>query len=269
MIGAHLRPRFAGAASLVSVGVLSRFRHAEPLARSRPPWLASMPNVPKQAETVNRSAGGRMMIRDTTWATITAATFVGGMVMAGAASAQDLTVDRIREALSPTASMTRSLSAHRPEIDADSADFVDSLRNRPVASFTGDDRTKLAAFKADKPSIDLELQFDFNSDALRGPALRTATLLGDAITSPEFKGRTFLIAGYTDAKGSEPFNQALSERRAEAVRTFLIRRYRLAPTDLIAVGYGKTDLKDPANPTGAINRRVQAVNLLPTRSAAR
>ena len=209
------------------------------------------------------------MIQTSARATFAAATFVGTLLIASAASAQDLTVERIRQALSPAGSLTRSLSAHRPETDDGSAGFIDSLRNRPVSAFSGDDRSKLAAFKADKPSIDLELQFDFNSDALRGPALKTATLLGDAISSPEFKGRTFLIAGYTDAKGSDQINQALSERRAEAVRTFLITRYRIPPADLIAVGYGKTDLKDPANPTAAVNRRVQAVNLLPTRSAAR
>lgn len=186
-----------------------------------------------------------------------------------AASAQDLTVDRIRQALSPAAPLTRSLSARRPEAGDDSSGFVDSLRNRPAASFTGDDRAKLAAFKADKPSIDLELQFDFNSDALRGQALKTATMLGEAISSPEFKGRTFLIAGYTDAKGTDAFNQALSERRAASVRSFLVGRYHVSPADLIAVGYGKTDLKDPADPTAAVNRRVQAVNLLPTRSAAK
>ncbi len=194
---------------------------------------------------------------------------VAGLCLTASASAQELTVDRIRQALSPAAPLTRSLSAHRPEAGDDNSGFVDSLRNRPATSFTGDDRAKLATFKADKPSIDLVLQFDFNSDALRGQAMKTAVMLGEAISSPEFRGRTFLIAGYTDAKGSDQFNQALSERRAASVRAFLIQRYHVPPSDLIAVGYGKTDLKDPADPTAAINRRVQAVNLLPTRSAAK
>ena len=136
-------------------------------------------------------------------------------------------------------------------------------------AFTSEDRAKLAVFKADKPSIDLELRFDFNSDVLRGPALKTASLLGDAISGSELKGRTFLIAGYTDAKGGDQLNQALSERRAQAVRSFLIGHYHVPPEDLIAVGYGKTYLKDPADPNAAVNRRVQAVNLLQTRSAAR
>lgn len=184
-----------------------------------------------------------------------------------AASAEDLTVDKIREALSPP--LTRSLSAHSPGTGQDSADFVDTLRNKPVASLTGDDRARLTAFKADKPSIDLELRFDFNSDVLRGEALKTADLLGRAIASPEFKDRTFLIAGYTDAKGNDQVNQALSERRAEAVRLFLFRRYHIPAADLIAVGYGRTDLKNSADPTGAENRRVQAVNLLPSKSASR
>ena len=209
------------------------------------------------------------MIQTFVRAVIAASVVVGGVGITTAASAQDLTVDRIRQALSPAPSLSRTLSAHRPETVDANAGFVDSLRNRPVSAFTGDDRAKLTAFKADKPSIDLELQFDFNSDVLRGHALKTATLLGDAIASPEFKNRTFLIAGYTDAKGTDQLNQSLSERRAEAVRTFLITRYQIPAADLIAVGYGKMDLKTPADPNAAVNRRVQAVNLLQTRSAAR
>jgi hypothetical protein len=35
----------------------------------------------------------------------------------------------------------------------------------------------------------------------------------------------------------------------------------LAGNDVVTVGYGKTKLKNPDNPTDAINRRVQVVNM--------
>ena len=51
------------------------------------------------------------------------------------------------------------------------------------------------------------------------------TELGKALTSADLKGRTFILAGFTDAKGSETYNQGLSERRADAVRQFLSKKY--------------------------------------------
>ena len=46
------------------------------------------------------------------------------------------------------------------------------------------------------------------------------TELGKALTTEDLKGRTFILSGFTDAKGSETYNQGLSERRADAVKQF-------------------------------------------------
>jgi outer membrane protein OmpA-like peptidoglycan-associated protein len=70
-----------------------------------------------------------------------------------------------------------------------------------------------------------------------------------------------MLAGHTDGKGGDAFNQDLSERRAEAVKRYLIARYKLPAANLIAVGYGKSMLKNQANPFAAENRRVQVVNM--------
>ena len=37
-------------------------------------------------------------------------------------------------------------------------------------------------------------------------------------------------------------------------------KYHIAASDLVTVGYGKTKLKDAANPADPLNRRVQVVN---------
>jgi outer membrane protein OmpA-like peptidoglycan-associated protein len=85
--------------------------------------------------------------------------------------------------------------------------------------------------------------------------------LGKALSNPSLKGSTFVVAGHTDAVGSEPFNQDLSERRADTIKHYLVDKYGLAGSDLVTVGYGKTKLKNPDNPTDAVNRRVQVVNM--------
>ena len=71
------------------------------------------------------------------------------------------------------------------------------------------------------------------------------------------------ITGHTDSRGTDAHNQDLSERRADAVKQFLIDKYRLAPENLVTAGYGKTRLKDKANPRAAENRRVEIVNMVP------
>ena len=70
------------------------------------------------------------------------------------------------------------------------------------------------------------------------------TELGEALTSSDLKGRTFVVAGHTDAKGSETYNQGLSERRADAVKRFLLEKYGLEADRLVTVGYGASKLKN-------------------------
>jgi outer membrane protein OmpA-like peptidoglycan-associated protein len=85
--------------------------------------------------------------------------------------------------------------------------------------------------------------------------------LGKALSDPALKGSTFVVAGHTDAVGSEPFNQDLSERRADAIKQYLTGKFGIPGADLVTVGYGKSRLKDPSAPAAPVNRRVQVVNL--------
>jgi outer membrane protein OmpA-like peptidoglycan-associated protein len=49
------------------------------------------------------------------------------------------------------------------------------------------------------------------------------------------------VAGYTSAAGTEEYNQDLSERRATAVRNYLISEGIIAPDRLSIIGYGEED----------------------------
>jgi OOP family OmpA-OmpF porin len=67
------------------------------------------------------------------------------------------------------------------------------------------------------------------------------------------------IQGHTDHVGTDRYNQRLSEKRAEAVRTYLIREKGIDETRLTASGFGKTKpIADNGTPEGrAMNRRVE------------
>jgi outer membrane protein OmpA-like peptidoglycan-associated protein len=111
------------------------------------------------------------------------------------------------------------------------------------------------------PSVNLYVNFAYNSVELEADARITLDQLGGALRDPRLAGFTFMIAGHTDAKGGVEFNQKLSERRADAVRRYLIAQYGLTPERLSVIGYGKSQLLDPARPEDGVNRRVQVINM--------
>lgn len=188
----------------------------------------------------------------------------GLMLLARPVAAGDApTAAQILDALKPKPKM-RGLSATSPEERAKATEerqFIDAVRHVRSRSLTSSERDKVATIAKEKPSIDLEIYFDYNSAAISSRSMPSLMSLGRALSAPELKGTVFLIGGHTDAAGGESFNLGLSERRAQAVKRFLTEKFALPAGDLMAVGYGKEQLKDKANPLAEQNRRVQVVNM--------
>jgi outer membrane protein OmpA-like peptidoglycan-associated protein len=196
-------------------------------------------------------------------ATIGAAFSLG----AGKAVAGDdnVTEDQIVRALAPEKKpLTRSLSIGPqadPAVTAAEGRFVETIRGRPTRSLSLNEREEIATIVQDKPKIDLEINFDYNSADISAKSLPSVQALGRALSNPDLKGSTFIVAGYTDAAGSDGYNQDLSERRADSIKRYLTDRFSIPGADLVTVGYGKTKLKDPSQPLAEVNRRVQVVNM--------
>ncbi|WP_375778094.1 OmpA family protein [Bradyrhizobium sp. ma5] len=192
---------------------------------------------------------------------------VGAVLLSGMAAARagDVTEDQIIKALTPEKKpLTRGLSAGpqtSPGLSADQAKFVQSVRGRATRSLSSTEREEIATIVQDKPKIDLEINFDYNSADISAKSLPSVQALGRALTNQDLKGSTFVVAGHTDAAGGEDYNQGLSERRADAIKRYLVDKYGINGTDLVTVGYGKSKLKDPSHPMADVNRRVQVVNM--------
>lgn len=111
--------------------------------------------------------------------------------------------------------------------------------------------------KPAKPaSINMQINFEFNSDRISGSSEQTMANLAAALASPQLEGRKFTVIGHTDAKGSDAYNKALSDRRAAAVRRYLINN-GVSATRLRAVGKGESQLLNADDPEAAENRRVE------------
>lgn len=111
-----------------------------------------------------------------------------------------------------------------------------------------------------RPAADLAITFGFNSASLTPTGQKILDNLAAGLTS-DLDAYKFELEGHTDATGSEPYNQALSERRAQAVRDYLVQQHHVDPGRLVAVGKGETEPLDPADPNAPDNRRVRVINL--------
>jgi outer membrane protein OmpA-like peptidoglycan-associated protein len=183
------------------------------------------------------------------------------------AQGKNVTEDQIVRALAPEKKpLTRGLSVGPqqtvdPTAAAAENKLVQKFRGRSTRSLSSAEREEIAAIVKDKPKIDLEINFDYNSADISAKSLPSVQALGRALTNNDLKGSTFIVAGHTDAAGGDAYNQDLSERRADAIKRYLVDKYGINGTDLVTVGYCKSKLKDPAQPLAEVNRRVQVVNM--------
>jgi outer membrane protein OmpA-like peptidoglycan-associated protein len=130
---------------------------------------------------------------------------------------------------------------------------------RGVSVEPGKEREALA--RGDFPKLNLRIEFEPNSERLTAASKQVLATLGAALKDPLLQRSRIVIAGHTEARGSEQYNQRLSERRAGAVKDYLVRNAGIDAKRLVAIGFGKSRPLNPADPLSVENRRVEIVNL--------
>jgi OOP family OmpA-OmpF porin len=144
----------------------------------------------------------------------------------------------------------------RPWVDSD-GDGVDDEHDKCPDTPRG---LKVDADGCVIPGQSIELRgitFEFNKARLM-PNAQTVLdyVVKGMLGQPTMKVE---LAGHTDTIGSEQYNLKLSQRRAEAVREYLMSR-GVKPEQLVAKGYGKSQLLVSPEKTDAdreLNRRVE------------
>ncbi|MFH1156603.1 MAG: OmpW family outer membrane protein [Pseudomonadota bacterium] len=110
--------------------------------------------------------------------------------------------------------------------------------------------------------IDLKILFDFDKTIIKPSYYSQIEDLAQMLAAhPDIN---LTIQGHTCNIGSEAYNQKLSLRRAESVKTFLVDRHGVNPDRISVAGYGETrpetDNKTPAS--RKLNRRAIIVNMV-------
>ena len=103
------------------------------------------------------------------------------------------------------------------------------------------------------------IYFGTDSDVIRPESTPTLTEIGDMLT--EHADLRLSIEGHTDSDGDEAYNQELSERRAAAVKAYLVETFGVDAGRLDTVGRGESNpVAGNDTPEGKQqNRRVELV----------
>lgn len=107
-------------------------------------------------------------------------------------------------------------------------------------------------------SLALTVEFAFDSADLTGRAMRDLDEVAAALNGAALRDVRLTLEGHTDARGDAAYNLRLSQRRAEAVVTYLASR-GVTPGRLRATGFGEHRLLPGYTPDDSRQRRVELV----------
>lgn len=107
--------------------------------------------------------------------------------------------------------------------------------------------------------------FDFDKAEIKPEAEPTLKKISELLAY--YKDSPMKINGHTDSKGSDGYNQKLSEQRAEAVKKYLTEKFSVKSSRLQAKGFGEAKpIAENENPNGfdnpegrQKNRRVEVI----------
>lgn len=114
-----------------------------------------------------------------------------------------------------------------------------------------------------RAAVTLNVLFASNSDAIPSASHTEIDKLGTLLSWPQYADYLVQLEGHTDSQGSARKNQALSEKRVQHIKDYLVQHFHIAPERMRAVGYGASrPIASNDTPEGrGQNRRVEVVNL--------
>ena len=103
-----------------------------------------------------------------------------------------------------------------------------------------------------KIELDADVLFDFDKYSLRAEAADSLRQVGEV--AKNYGKSPVLIEGYTDGKGTHPYNIKLSDNRAASVKRWLVENAGVSASRITTRGWGEAKPVAPnTNPDGSDN----------------
>ncbi len=180
-------------------------------------------------------------------------------MMFGSAAAEDLqfpkTEEEIVDALRAPVKTKGALS--KQNADDGQALFDEkkpAMKTKGISKVADDEN----ASDSEPQKVGALILFDTGSDAIKTESFDLLREYGKAFTG-DLQDAVVLVVGHTDGDGTEEYNLMLSQKRAEAVKQFLVKEFDIDEKRLIVKPFGESKpLEANDTPEGkAKNRRVE------------
>jgi len=134
--------------------------------------------------------------------------------------------------------MTEQPTLQKYDLSDPEADGVITARDKCLDTYAGAliDNDGCGTESVDTVRRHLEINFDHDAYVVKDEYFSEIADLADFMT--KYPQVQVVIEGHTSMVGSAEYNQALSEKRAEAIKTILIDSFSIAAARISAVGYG-------------------------------
>ncbi len=132
-------------------------------------------------------------------------------------------------------------------------DYLDKCPDTPIELKVDKDGCPM------KVTINLNVLFDFDKSDVKPEYHDEIKRVADYMNAYPWEKAT--LEGHTDSKGTDSYNQKLSQLRVYAIKAYLIDKFGISADRLTAVGYGESKpiASNDTEEGRQLNRRVQAV----------
>jgi outer membrane protein OmpA-like peptidoglycan-associated protein len=150
--------------------------------------------------------------------------------------------------------------------DVNEATLIEALTPEPTfrtrSIRISPDSSGSPAAPVKRPAASMLITFETGSAVLKPQSRKMLDSLGRAMTSDKLSTYKFAVEGHADPRGGDAANLELSQRRAEAVVSYLTENHRIDPGRLRPVGKGQSELFNLTQVDAPENRRVTVKTLL-------